>query len=77
MGIAAALAPEARTVLNENAAIHMDDAPAALSAVGSPNTVAAPIRGLFQTDTLGLRTILHTGWIARTGAVSVVNSVKW
>jgi hypothetical protein len=76
-GVAAALAAEPKIVLSESAAIHEDDAPGALSATGSPNVVSAPMRGLFQSDTIGMRTILHTGWIARSGAVSVVTSVTW
>jgi hypothetical protein len=76
-GVAAALAAEPKIVLSENAAIHEDDSPSALSAVASPNTVAAPIRGLFSTDAIAMRTILHTGWIARSGAVAQVTSVTW
>jgi hypothetical protein len=64
-------------VLSENAAIHEDDAPSAIATVGTPNVVAAPVRGLFQADTIAMRTILHTGWIARSGAVAKVDSVRW
>jgi hypothetical protein len=77
LGIAAALAAEPRIIISEGAAIHEDDSPTALSAPGSPNTVAAPLRSLFQSDALGMRVILHTGWVARSGAVAMVNSVTW
>ena len=56
---------------------HEDDNPAALSATASPNTVAAPMRSLFQTDAIGARITLHTAWAARSGAVAEVDTVTW
>jgi hypothetical protein len=36
---------------SQHVTLHMDSAATALSAVGSPNTVAAPMRSAFQSDT--------------------------
>jgi hypothetical protein len=76
-GVAAAMAGDAKILLSESAAIHEDDVPTALSASASPNTVAAPIRGLFQTDAIGLRIIAPMGWAARTGSVTYIATVTW
>jgi len=76
-GIAAALGAEPKILLTRNAAIHENDNPAALSAIASPNTVAAPMRSLFQTDAIGARITLHTAWAARSGAVAEVDTVTW
>jgi hypothetical protein len=63
---------------SQHAAIHMDTAPSALSATGSPNTVAAPMRSAFQSDTTALRSIIPIDWVLRrTGAAAVMNSVTW
>jgi hypothetical protein len=35
------------------------------------------MRGLFQADTIAMRTILHTGWVARSGSVALITSVGW
>jgi HK97 family phage major capsid protein len=76
-GFAAVMGGEAKILVTENPAVHEDDAPSPFSAVGSPNTVAAPLRSLFQSDCIGLRVIIHTGWAARSGAVASVQSVLW
>jgi hypothetical protein len=56
----------------------MDTVPSALSAVGSPNTVAAPMRSAFQSDVTALRSILPIDWaLRRAGAVAVVNGTTW
>ena len=58
--------------------LHMDSVPSALSAVGAPPTVAAPMRSAFQSDVTALRTLLPIDWaLRRTGAVAVVNSATW
>lgn len=61
------------------AVLHMEDsAPAAVSAVGTPNTVAAPTVSLFQNDLLGVRVTLRAAWALRApGAVAWVNGVGW
>jgi hypothetical protein len=70
---------EPKIDIAENAAVHMDDATALeLSTVGSPNTVAAPIRSAFQTDTHVLRIILQATWATRLpGAVQFITGATW
>jgi len=63
---------------SQNVTLHMDTVPSALSAVGSPNTLAAPMRSAFQTDVTALRSILPIDWaLRRAGAVAVVNLATW
>ena len=54
---------------SQNVTLHTDTVPSALSAVSSPNTVAAPMRSAFQTDVTALRSILPIDWaLRRAGA---------
>jgi HK97 family phage major capsid protein/HK97 family phage prohead protease len=64
---------------SDTATLHMDDTtPLALSAAGAPNTVAAPIRSLYQTDSLAIRMTMDLNWaMRRTGVVAYVASVTW
>jgi HK97 family phage major capsid protein/HK97 family phage prohead protease len=64
---------------SDTATLHMDDTtPLALSAAGAPNTVAAPIRSLYQTDSLAIRMTWDLNWaMRRTGVVAFVSSVTW
>jgi HK97 family phage major capsid protein/HK97 family phage prohead protease len=64
---------------SDTATLHMDDTtPLALSATGAPNTVAAPIRSLYQTDSLAIRMTWDLNWaMRRTGVVAFVSSVTW
>jgi hypothetical protein len=59
--------------------LHMEDtSPLALSATGTPNTVAAPIRSLWQTDSIGIRAILSIAYTTRApNAVSFITGVTW
>jgi hypothetical protein len=56
-----------------------DTSPAALGTVGTPNTVGAPARSLFQTDVLAFRLVMPLTWAPRVspGAVAVVSSITW
>lgn len=65
--------------MSDQATLHMEDTtPLALSAAATPNTVAAPIRSLFQTDTMALRMIMDVNWaMRRTGVVAWTSSVTW
>jgi HK97 family phage major capsid protein/HK97 family phage prohead protease len=64
---------------SDTATLHMDDTtPLALSATGAPNTVAAPIRSLYQTDSLAIRMTLDLNWaMRRTGVVAFVSTITW
>lgn len=63
---------------SDQATIHMEDSPAALSAVASPNTVAAPIRSMFQTNSVALKMTMDVSWaMRRSGMVQWVENVGW
>ena len=68
-----------RFEISDQATLHMEDTtPLPLSAVGTPATVAAPQRSLFQTDSMALRLILPLNWtLRRTGVVAWVAGVTW
>lgn len=68
-----------RFTVSDNATLHMEDtSPAALSATATPNTVAAPIRSLWQTDSIAVRLTLQMDWALRAaGAVAWTQSVTW
>jgi HK97 family phage major capsid protein len=61
------------------ATIHEETVPLALSAVATPNTVAAPIRSLFQTNSWALRMMLDADWskLRTGGMVQQLTSVAW
>lgn len=65
--------------VSDTATIHMEDTtPLAIGTVGSPNTVAAPTRSLWQTDTIGIRMIMPLNWtLRRTGVLAWTQSVTW
>lgn len=65
--------------VSDQATLHMEDTtPLPIAAVGSPNTVAAPARSLYQTDSLALRMILPLNWaFLRTGSVAWTQAVTW
>ena len=63
---------------SQNVTLHMDLAPTALSATGSPNAVAAPMRSAFQSDVTALRSIVPIDWaLRRAHAVAVINGTTW
>jgi hypothetical protein len=60
--------------ISENATVHMDTEPLPISDSG----VAAPVRSLFQTGSLGVRIIADVAWVRRaTNTVSYVDGVTW
>jgi len=65
--------------VSDTATLHMEDTtPLAIGTVGSPNTVAAPTRSLFQTDTLAIRMTMDANWaMRRTGVIAWVAAVTW
>ncbi len=65
--------------VSDQAVLHMEDtSPTALSAVATPNTVAAPIRSLWQTDTMAIRMILDINWIKRrSGIFQWTDTMAW
>ncbi len=65
--------------VSDQAVLHMEDtSPAALSTVATPNTVAAPIRSLFQTDSLAIRMIMDINWAKRrSGIFQWADTMVW
>lgn len=69
-----------RVEVSKEATFHFEDTtPAPLSAVGTPNTVAAPVRSLYQTDCVAVRLVAHLNWVQRTasGGVAWIENVNW
>lgn len=65
--------------MSNEATLHMEDsAPLAIGTAGSPATVAAPVRSLFQTATMGLRMLMDVSWsLRRPGSVQWIDGVSW
>jgi HK97 family phage major capsid protein len=66
--------------VSDQATIHEEDTtPLPISATGAPNTVAAPVRSLWQTYSMAVRMILPMNWaMRRVGMVSYMNAnVGW
>jgi HK97 family phage prohead protease/HK97 family phage major capsid protein len=68
-----------RFEVSDQATLHEEDtSPAAIVGAGSPGVVAAPVRSLWQTDSLALRLILPMNWtIRRAGVVAWTQNVTW
>lgn len=62
---------------SESALLVMDTTPGPVSAPGAPNVVAAPLRSLWQTDSMGLRMILRATWAMRSPALAWVEAATW
>jgi hypothetical protein len=65
--------------LTNQATLHMEDtAPQQISAVGTPPTVAAPVRSLWQSATLALKATVGISFGMRaTGHVQTITNVAW
>jgi HK97 family phage major capsid protein len=70
---------EPEFLVSDQATLHMEDTtPLAIGTAGTPNTVAAPVRSLFQTDTIGIRMVLPLNWaMRRAGVISITDTVTW
>lgn len=70
---------EPRFDVSDQATLHMEDtSPTQIGTAGTPNAVAAPVRSMFQTDSLALRMIIDMNWaMRRSGVVAVVTGVTW
>jgi Phage capsid family len=77
--LVSAMDPAPRFELSKSATVHTEDtSPAQLASVGTPNTVAAPMRSMFQSDSSALRLIMEVSWGLRTsGAVAWMQNVNW
>ena len=76
---ASATGDEPQFDVSDQAVLHMEDTtPLPIGTTGAPNTVAAPTRSLWQTDSIGIRMLLDINWaMRRTGVVAWVAGVTW
>jgi hypothetical protein len=65
--------------ISDQATVHMEDTtPLAIGTAGTPPTMAAPVRSLWQTDSLSIRMIMDMNWtMRRTGTVAWTDTVTW
>ena len=65
--------------VSDQAVLHMEDTtPLQIGTAGAPNTVAAPVQSMFQTDSIALRMILPMSWAMRRSGVLVERTaVTW
>lgn len=76
--LAVAIAPEIAIETSKGALIHQEDtAPLAIASPGSPPTIAAPVRSLFQTDSVGLKLRLPVTWTKRHAAAVAWLTTSW
>lgn len=68
-----------RFAVSNEATLHEEDtAPLAIGSAGTPPVVAAPVRSLFQTDSIAIRLTLYVTWVMRrTGMVQTIAAVGW
>jgi HK97 family phage major capsid protein/HK97 family phage prohead protease len=67
-----------RFEVSDQATLHMEDTtPLAIGTAGAPNTVAAPVQSMFQTDSLALRMILPMNWAMRRAVAVERTAVTW
>jgi hypothetical protein len=78
LAFVSAFGPEPRIESTNEAIVHAEDTtPLAISTVGTPNTVAAPVRSLWQTDCIATRVILTASWALRAPAIGYVAAAAW
>jgi hypothetical protein len=62
---------------SRSAALHSDDAAAALAASGA-TTISAPSLSMFQSDTVAIRSVLRAGWVRRrSGCTAIITGATW
>lgn len=68
-----------RFSISDQATIHAEDTnPLAIGTPGTPATVAAPVRSLWQEDLIGIRMHWPLTWaMRRTGMVAFIEGVTW
>jgi hypothetical protein len=68
-----------RFEISDQATLHMEDTtPLDIGTPGSPATVAAPVKSMFQTNSYALRLLLPINWtVRRTGVVAWAAGVTW
>lgn len=65
--------------VSDQAVLHMEDTtPLAIGTAGTPPTVAAPVRSLWQTDSIAIRMIMDINWaMRRTGVIALLTTPTW
>jgi len=65
--------------ISDSAVLHMEDtSPQQLASVATPNTVAAPMRSLYQTDSMAIRLIWDLDWVWKRQAVGAwITGMTW
>jgi hypothetical protein len=65
--------------VSDQATIHLEDTtPLAIGTSAATNTIAAPTRSLWQTDSIGIRMTLDINWaMRRTGVVAWSETFAW
>jgi HK97 family phage major capsid protein/HK97 family phage prohead protease len=65
--------------VSDQATLHMEDtSPLAIGTTGTPTVVAAPVRSMFQTDSIALRMVMDLNWgLRRAGVVAWTTGVTW
>ena len=68
-----------RFEISDQATLHLEDTtPADIGTPGTPPVVAAPVKSMWQTDSLALRLILPVNWtIRRAGVIAWTQNVTW
>ena len=78
LAVVSAFGAEPEISASQEAVIHQETSPAQIGTPGSPATVAAPVRSLWQTDTIGVKLILRAAWALRApGAVAWIQNTTW
>jgi HK97 family phage major capsid protein/HK97 family phage prohead protease len=68
-----------RFAVSNEATLHEEDTtPLAIGTAGTPPVVAAPVRSLFQTDSIAIRLTLYVTWVMRRASmVQTIAAVGW
>jgi hypothetical protein len=79
MGFASAFGPTPTVESTIHAEIHLEDTtPADIGTVGTPDVVAAPVKSMFQTQSVALKLELPVAWAMRApGLVQTITAVNW
>jgi len=63
--------------VSDQAVVHMETSPSALSSVGTPAVIAAPTNSLWQMNCTGVRMIVDACWGLRAAHASFMTGVTW
>lgn len=68
-----------RIEVSDQATLHFEDTtPLIIGTTGVPNTVAAPVRSLYQSDLVAVKMVQAMDWrVVRQGGVQVLTGVAW